>query len=133
MIFKFVTRVREITRVLRGLSPDEVVRQRTIAINEQIVRVSSPLSLLEGLRACQSIASNSCELRKFQSVGRVKVDYVRPASVYRAEVLEGQCKPLLIHLVFLGSTCRCIDMLLLPSLFLPCRKQIILYAMRNVV
>lgn len=79
MIFKFVTRVREITRVLRGLSPDEVVRQRTIAINEQIVRVSSPLSLLEGLRACQPIASNSRELRKFQSVGKVEVDYARPA------------------------------------------------------
>jgi hypothetical protein len=79
MIFKFVTRVREITRVLRGLSPDEVVRQRTIAINEQIVRVNSPLSLLEGLRAYQSIASNYCEMREFQSVGKVKVDYARPA------------------------------------------------------
>lgn len=41
MIFKFAfaTRVREIVRVLRGLPPDDAVRQRTLAINEQLARV----------------------------------------------------------------------------------------------
>lgn len=41
MIFKFafVTRVREIVRVLRGLPPDDAVRERTLAINEQLARL----------------------------------------------------------------------------------------------
>lgn len=41
MIFKFAfaTRVREIVRVLRGLPPDDAVRERTLAINEQLARV----------------------------------------------------------------------------------------------
>ena len=41
MIFKlaFVTRAREIVRVLRGLPPDEAVRERTQAIDEQLARV----------------------------------------------------------------------------------------------
>ncbi|KAG0590587.1 hypothetical protein M758_1G101000 [Ceratodon purpureus] len=39
MIFRFATRVREIVRVLRGLPPDEAIRQRTMAINAQLAKL----------------------------------------------------------------------------------------------
>ncbi|KAG0582480.1 hypothetical protein KC19_3G063500 [Ceratodon purpureus] len=63
MIFKlgFVTRVREIVRVLRGLPPDDAVRQRTLAINEQLAR-------LRATRIAQEKQREQAALRQVQFV-----------------------------------------------------------------
>lgn len=63
MIFKFAfaTRVREIVRVLRGLPPDDAVRQRTLAINEQLAR-------LRATRLAQQKQREEAALREVQFV-----------------------------------------------------------------
>ena len=55
MIFKlaFLTRAREIVRVLRGLPPDEAVRERTQAINEQLARVRPSICVF--LYFCENV------------------------------------------------------------------------------
>nr|XP_024359324.1 uncharacterized protein LOC112274245 isoform X1 [Physcomitrium patens]PNR31989.1 hypothetical protein PHYPA_026113 [Physcomitrium patens] len=63
MIFKFAfaTRVREIVRVLRGLPPDQAVRDRTVAINEQLAR-------LRATRIAQEKVREEAALREVQFV-----------------------------------------------------------------